>query len=321
MKKMPKISVIIPIYNAEKYLKECLNSIINQTYKNVEIICVNDGSTDSSLSIIKEYSSKYENIVVVNKKNSGVIDARIAGLKKATGDYIGWVDSDDFIDSTMYEKMYNALSSNNADFATCNYKFYPQNVTKKKKWFKELNGSVDGLFIMDNIILWNELVKKSLIDKMNTIELMKTFGEGIYSLIIVNAQKVVTINEELYNYRVGHGSLSTNYSNLNWFKKVVDFNKVKMQYVIDEKYSDYWINYFRYEYLYYVLVLMIVSAYNNSKIDYDNCVDILNKNKFFDGTFDEFINEKFSFAKRFFFKFLGTKNFTVMKLISKLYLK
>ena len=95
--KKPKISVIVPVYNAEKFLNQCIDSIVNQELKEIEIICVNDGSTDDSLNILKEYQKKYNNIKVIEQKNSGVIAARVNGLKTATGEYVAWVDSDDFI--------------------------------------------------------------------------------------------------------------------------------------------------------------------------------------------------------------------------------
>ena len=104
MRAYPKISVIVPIYNVEKYLEKCLGSIINQTYKNLEIICVNDGSTDNSLEILKKYSNQDSRIIIIDKKNGGLSSARNEGLKIATGEFIGFVDSDDYIESNTYEE-------------------------------------------------------------------------------------------------------------------------------------------------------------------------------------------------------------------------
>ena len=96
-----KISIIVPIYNTEKYLGNCLNSIINQTYKNLEIILINDGSTDNSLSICNNYKNKDNRIKIVNKTHTGVSDTRNIGIKNATGEYIGFVDSDDYIEQDL----------------------------------------------------------------------------------------------------------------------------------------------------------------------------------------------------------------------------
>lgn len=98
-----KLSVIIPVYNTEKYVRQCVESVLQQTYTPIEVILVNDGSIDNSLSIIKKFES--ENVIVINKKNGGVVSARNAGIKIATGEYIAFVDSDDYIDPTMYEKL------------------------------------------------------------------------------------------------------------------------------------------------------------------------------------------------------------------------
>ena len=103
---MPVISVIVPVYNVEKYLERCLDSIINQTLKDVEIICVNDGSTDNSINILKEYSSQ---IIIVNKENGGLSDARNKGLDYASAPYIAFVDSDDWIEETAFEEAYSAI--------------------------------------------------------------------------------------------------------------------------------------------------------------------------------------------------------------------
>jgi len=116
----PRISIIIPIYNVNKYLRECLDSIINQTLKTIEIICVNDGSTDNSLEIIKEYI--YDNrIIIINKNNSGYGDSMNQGLNIASGEYIGIVESDDFIDINMFENLYKITKKGDIDIIRSNF--------------------------------------------------------------------------------------------------------------------------------------------------------------------------------------------------------
>ena len=111
---MPKISVIIPVYNVEKYLRECLDSVINQTLKDIEIICVNDGSTDSSMAILQEYSSKDARIVIINQENMGVGKARNIAIDRATGQFVCFVDSDDYYPTDdILETLYNKAIENN----------------------------------------------------------------------------------------------------------------------------------------------------------------------------------------------------------------
>ena len=116
---MPFLSVIVPIYNAEKYLKECLDSVMNQTFKDFEVILVNDGSTDRSPQICDSYAKQYDNVHIVNKENGGLVSARKAGLAKASGEYIGWVDSDDSIVPDMFEKMCGEANKTDADIVIC----------------------------------------------------------------------------------------------------------------------------------------------------------------------------------------------------------
>ncbi len=118
---MPKISVIVPVYNSEKYLKRCLDSIVSQTLTDIEIICVNDGSYDKSLDILNDYAKKDKRIKVINKKNGGAASARNSGLREASGKYIGYIDSDDYIEDCMYERLLSAAEENNADMVSSGY--------------------------------------------------------------------------------------------------------------------------------------------------------------------------------------------------------
>ena len=120
--KQPKVSVIIPVYNTEKYLRRCLDSVINQTLNTVEIVVINDGSTDNSQKIIKEYVNKYpDRFIFIEKENGGQASARNIGLERCNGEYIGFLDSDDFIALNMFEKMYNMAKDNALDYVACGY--------------------------------------------------------------------------------------------------------------------------------------------------------------------------------------------------------
>ena len=117
----PTVSIIVPIYNVEKYLGRCLDSLLAQTLKNIEIIAVNDGSTDLSLKILKEYSIKDSRIKIINKPNGGVSSARNEGIQLASGEFIGFVDPDDWVDPEMYEDMVNHAKNEKADIVMCSY--------------------------------------------------------------------------------------------------------------------------------------------------------------------------------------------------------
>ena len=116
---MCKVSIIIPVYNAEKYLEKCLNSVIKQTLKDIEIICINDGSTDGSLNILQKYSEKDKRFIIIDQKNSGQSVARNKGLSVAKREFIGFVDSDDWIDSDMYKHLYQRMVEDHSDIAAC----------------------------------------------------------------------------------------------------------------------------------------------------------------------------------------------------------
>ncbi|MCR5700015.1 MAG: glycosyltransferase [Candidatus Saccharibacteria bacterium] len=129
---MIKVSILVPIYNVEQFLPECLDSLVNQTLKEIEIICINDGSKDDSLKIIKEYAKKDKRIKIIDKKNSGYGDSMNQGLKKATGEYIGIVESDDFIDTDAFEKLYTIAKKQRVEVVKSNfYEYYGD--TKKNK--------------------------------------------------------------------------------------------------------------------------------------------------------------------------------------------
>ena len=116
---IPKISVIVPIYNSEKFLNKCLDSIVNQTLREIEIILINDGSVDSSYQICERYAEYDKRIILINQENKGVSSARNAGIEKASGEYLGFVDSDDYIEAEMYSKLYNSAKRYDADLVNC----------------------------------------------------------------------------------------------------------------------------------------------------------------------------------------------------------
>lgn len=133
---MPKVSVIIPVYNVEKYLRECLDSVVNQTLKDIEIICINDGSTDGSLKILEEYAKRDERIIVINQQNQGVAKARNIGLEKAKGQYLSILDSDDYFEQTMLEMLFEKAVNDDMDIVICRCKVLDSkhNSIKSAEW-------------------------------------------------------------------------------------------------------------------------------------------------------------------------------------------
>lgn len=144
-----KISVIVPVYNAEKYLEKCVESIINQTYKNLEIILIDDGSTDNSLAVCKKMEKKDTRIRVVVQENSGVAVTRNRGIQEATGEYIGFVDSDDYIDEDMYESLYRTIEETKTEYAICGiYHVYTNRTEEPKERLKKVISREEAVFMM-----------------------------------------------------------------------------------------------------------------------------------------------------------------------------
>jgi glycosyltransferase involved in cell wall biosynthesis len=171
---MPKISIIIPVYNAEKYLQKCLDNLINQTLQDIEILCINDGSKDKSLSVLQEYAKKDERIKVFTGENQGPAKARNTGLENAVGKYIMFCDSDDWYEPTMCEEMYNCIEKEKVDIVMCdcdvveieaNHLRNKSDVDYVRLTSKGFHDVSKNCFVKIPCTLWNKIFKKSLIDK------------------------------------------------------------------------------------------------------------------------------------------------------------
>ncbi len=265
------ISVIIPVYNAGKFLTECIDSILAQTKDSIQIVIVNDGSKDDSPSIIKAYAEKYPNIKAIMQENSGVEKARAVGYQNAEGDYIGWIDADDIAKPDMFEKLYKLAITENADFVYCDYEFFPQKVSTKSKWFKEYKGVIDGDFIDRNTQCWNTLVKRELYEKVHIDELLIKYTEYCWIAAILAAEKIAYTNEELYRYRVGHSSISGGefVGRVNYYKKGVRITKDLKNLLDGTPYEETLDSYFDYRYIYTLLLLLLVAAKNSDKQTYN----------------------------------------------------
>ena len=264
------ISVIIPVYNAKDYIRECIDSVLNQSIKGIEIVLINDGSTDGTTEILREYQDKHSNITLIEKANEGVLAARHDGILNAHGELIGWVDADDFLDISMYQELYDLMIRENADYVYCDYNFYPEEIKSKAKWFKEWHGVMDWKFLERNTQCWKSLTKKELLDRINTADNYLRYGEYAWIEVLLNAKKIAYTNKCLYNYRVGHVSLSSaNFEGrVQKFKSGVEQASHLKEILRGTKYESSLSAYFDYRYIYTLLQLEVVAAVNKDRTAY-----------------------------------------------------
>ena len=203
------ISIVVPVYNVEKYLSRCIDSILNQTYEKWEAIFVNDGSKDNSLEILKKYQNKDKRIKIVNKKNEGSGIARNIGIEQSKGEYLAFLDSDDWYEKNFLEKLYNNLKENNSDVSMCNPRMTYDDSQKNKNinvyHFDsiELNKNPEKILgILAMPVIWNKLYKKKLIMKNNIKFPNYSFSEDVEFLykVFLYVDKVSKVEEYLYNY-------------------------------------------------------------------------------------------------------------------------
>ena len=206
---MPKVSVIVPIYNVEKYLEKCINSLLSQTLEDIQIILVNDGSKDNSGNIAKEYEkNNKDRVIYVEKENGGLSDARNYGLKYATGDFIAFLDSDDYIEKNAYEEMYNKAIEENADYVECDFIWEFPNKIRVDKQYPYKNKKEMLSFV--RVVAWNKLIKRQLITD-NNLEFPKGLRyedvEFTYKLIpFIN--KFAYVDKSFIHYVQREGSIA-----------------------------------------------------------------------------------------------------------------
>ena len=214
----PFVSIIIPIYNNEKYLKQCIDSLINQTLSNIEIICVNDGSTDSSLSIVENYAQQDKRIVIINQNNQGQSLARNKGMEVAQGEYIGFLDSDDWADTQMFEKLYKHAKQYHSDITMCSITTFDEYTEKysttdpymtldlfPKSFENRLFSNKETFNFIFRICVtpWNKIYKTDFLRKNNIKFVEKlNYEDNVFSLeTMLNTDKISIIKEPLVFYR------------------------------------------------------------------------------------------------------------------------
>lgn len=237
MKKYNKlVSIIVPVFNCEAYLDKCLNSILNQSYTNLEIILVDDGSTDNSGIICDKFSELDSRVRVIHKDNQGVAIARNTGIKCSNGIYIGFVDSDDFLESTMYEKMINQMDNNNADLVMCNYYILKDGIVDYHNHNIENNileiENLDEFFYLMNKdyyrgFCWNKLFKKSLLNNLSFDSNIAMCEDLLFvSQYATLCKKMVFLNECLYNYYQREGSAVNSKINYKHLTAIKAYEKI-----------------------------------------------------------------------------------------------
>lgn len=220
----PKISVIVPCYNVEKYVENCLNSIISQTYSNLEIIVVDDGATDCTGSILDVYAEKDNRIIVIHKPNGGMSSARNAGLDISTGDYVSFIDGDDFIDKDLYHTLvpffYEYPNTDLIQFGYNNYneEYFEDCIKDRNLKISILNG-YDSLHQYSNastlqIVVWNKLYKKSLLENIRFYN-GKHYEDGPFVLeVLFYVTKSIIVENKFYHYRKNRpGSITSQLTN------------------------------------------------------------------------------------------------------------
>ncbi len=211
---MPLISVIVPVYNVEDYLRECVDSILNQTFRDFELILVDDGSKDNCPSICDEYVKKDERVVVIHKKNGGLSSARNTGLDIHKGEFVSFIDSDDIVDKRFLEILYSAFTAD-VDFTMCKFKFFskkiilPQNreernfeyISENDFWLRHFGGG-------NKPSCCNKIFKSYIFDRLRFKEGTTSEDEYIMHHITSRCKKVAFLNDELYFYRMRDSSIT-----------------------------------------------------------------------------------------------------------------
>ena len=218
-----KISVVLPVYNVANYLRKCLDSLVNQTFKDFEVICVNDGSTDLSLGILEGYALSDSRFKIISQENKGLSGARNTGIQHVRGEYVLFVDSDDWLEENALEELYNHVNGFDSDITMFKFRYYnedtkefSENQNSKLEIIPEslttsnfnYNDVLDILFKISHAP-FNKLYKKSFLDKCSFPEGLIYEDLYFFYTVFLNAKKTSVVKEILYNYRIRDDSIST----------------------------------------------------------------------------------------------------------------
>lgn len=315
---MPKISIIIPVYNVEKYIDKCLSSLVNQTLEDIEIIVVNDGSPDNSQKIIDNYVKKYPNKVKsFIKENGGQGSARNFGLTKANGEYIGYVDSDDYVELDMYEKLYNVAKKKNLDIVICgSYNVY-ENGNKYIELEKDFlgNGKINAFF--GRMAVWNKIYKRKLLVTSKVQFRSKVWYEDLDFTVkmILNSKKIGYVNEPLYDYLIREGSTMNNSNVDRNLEILLAFDELRN----DNNYKKYYaeIEYLAIYHIFITAITRIIRIDNNKSKK-----EVINKlRRYVIDNFSQYNNNKYlkllDRNKKIVYNLIRLKQYWIVKLIFK----
>lgn len=314
---MIKVSVIVPVYNMEKYLDICLSSLANQTFKDYEVLVINDGSNDSSEKIINYYKKEYPKIFrTFSFKNQGISKTRNIGIEKARGEYITFIDSDDYIEKTFLEDMYNEIVLSNSDICICDYyTINEQDVINEVKLedfsISSVKNNPQLLFII-NSSPWNKLYKKSLFNYLR-FENIKYEDLLLIPKLVLNAKKIIKLNKCLNYYRIRGNSETTTMD-----ERVFDIIKIldnlngyfKSKKVFDKFYSE--IEYFN---IYRTTMYILQQKSQKNVYNRDRFIDLAYN--YLDDNFPNWRKNKYYKKRRNFLKRMIESN----KFLSKTYVK
>lgn len=255
-----KVSIIVPVWGVEKYIKKCLDSLVHQTLNEIEIIVVNDGSPDNSQKIIDEYVKKYPSKVKsFIKENGGQGSARNYGLEKAIGEYIGYVDSDDYIELDMYEKMYDKAKKEDLDIVICgSYNIKGTDIKEDLDQIVFEDMKTNSFF--GRMAVWNKIYKRKLLKDNNLLFRSKVWYEDLDFTLksIINSEKVGYVNEPFYNYLIREGSTMNNSNIDRNLEIILAFEELKK----DENYKNYYsiIEFLAVSHIYIYAVVRVIIA-------------------------------------------------------------
>ena len=318
-----KLSIIVPVYGVEKYIDKCLNSLVKQSLKEIEIIVVNDGTKDNSQKIIDKYVKKYpDKIKSYIKENGGQGSARNYGLKKATGEYIGYVDSDDFVEKDMYKKLYNKAKENNYDIVVCgNYNVSEDYQNKNIDTFiNNYNTDLENIFF-GKMAVWNKIYKRDILIK-NKLEFKeKVWYEDLAFTLkaIMNSNTFAFIDEPIYDYLIREGSTMNN-SNVQRNLEILDaFNDI-LSYIKHNKKEEYFskIEFLAIDHIYISAIVRVLKAEADDKVKRETInklIDYMNTN------FPDYKNNKYintlSKNRKIIYKLINIKMYGLINLIFK----
>lgn len=318
-----KLSIIVPVYGVEKYIDKCLNSLVKQSLKEIEIIVVNDGTKDNSQKIIDKYVKKYpDKIKSYIKENGGQGSARNYGLKKTTGEYIGYVDSDDFVEKDMYKKLYNKAKENNYDIVVCgNYNVSEDYQNKNIDAFiNNYNTDLENIFF-GKMAVWNKIYKRDILIK-NKLEFKeKVWYEDLAFTLkaIMNSNTFAFIDEPLYDYLIREGSTMNN-SNVQRNLEILDaFNDI-LSYIQHNKKEEYFskIEFLAIDHIYISAIVRVLKAEADDKVKRETInklLDYMNK-KFPNYKNNKYINT-LSKNRKIIYKLINIKMYGLINLIFK----